>query len=276
MRRMWASGRARRLGDPGGPSRTSQAIALTRAGLVRPHTPGGDPQAQARLCVGLRTVRLPDLLPSLAARTRFFDDQVLAAISAGLPQVVILGAGYDDRALRFRSPGVRFFELDHPATQADKASRLAVIGASDDVVLATADFTRDDAAAVLAGCGHAAAEPSLFLCEGLLVYLDQQVITRLLAGLRAAAAPGSSLAASLAIHPDGADSRRVTDAANAGRRTGRTEPWRTILPVGAQLDLLRRSGWQHMAAIDAAELEPDAPPGRSLLVTASPAVPEHA
>ena len=67
--------------------------------------------------------------PSLAARTRFFDERVLEAISDGIGQVVILGAGYDDRALRFRSPGVRFFELDHPATQADKARRLRVIKA---------------------------------------------------------------------------------------------------------------------------------------------------
>ena len=66
---------------------------------------------------------------SLIARTRFFDDRVLAALSAGIRQVVILGAGYDDRALRFRSPGVRFFELDHPATQADKARRLRAMKA---------------------------------------------------------------------------------------------------------------------------------------------------
>ena len=125
-------------------------------------------------------------------RTRFFDGQVLAAISAGIPQVVICGAGYDDRALRFRSPGVRFFELDHPATQADKARRLRDMGADlRGVALAAADFRDDDVAAVLAAAGHDASQPTLFLCEGLLIYLDAPVITRLLAGLcsRAAAGP---------------------------------------------------------------------------------------
>ena len=254
---------------PGSPSRTSQAVALTRAGMSRPHTGQGDPGAQRRLCEGMTPIRRPR--PGIWARTRSFDDQVLAAVRAGVPQVVICGAGYDDRALRFRSPGVRFFELDHPATQADKASRLAAIGARGDVVLAAADFTRAAAAAVLAGCGHVAAQPSLFLCEGLLVYLDQPVITSLLTGLRTVAAPGSTLAASLAVHSDDADSRRVLDVANARRRNGQAEPWRTILPAGAQLALFRQSGWQHLAAVDAAQLEPDAPPGRSLLVTASPA-----
>src|ERR1700691_4406841 len=131
------------------PSRTSQAVAVTRARLGPAHTPSGDPGAQRRLCRGMPPADTGRLGPSLIARTRFFDERVLAAISAGTGPVVILGAGYDDRALRFRSPGVRFFELDHPATQADKARRLAAIAADlRDVVLAPADFRDDDVAAV--------------------------------------------------------------------------------------------------------------------------------
>src|SRR5271166_5603828 len=105
-------------------SRTSQAVALTRAELDRPHSPAGDPAAQRRLCAGM-TLEPPSWLrPSIEARTRFVDEQVLAAIAAGVRQIVICGAGYDDSALRFRSDGVRYFELDHPATQADKLRRL--------------------------------------------------------------------------------------------------------------------------------------------------------
>src|SRR3954451_5426825 len=47
--------------------------------------------------------------------------------------VIVPRAGYDCRALRFRTPGVRFFEVDHPATRHDKRARLArldQIGAS--------------------------------------------------------------------------------------------------------------------------------------------------
>ena len=73
----------------------------------------------------MRPVSAPEMQARLAARTRFFDEQVLAALDRGIRQVVIAGAGYDDRALRFRSPGVRYFELDHPATQADKRRLLA-------------------------------------------------------------------------------------------------------------------------------------------------------
>jgi methyltransferase (TIGR00027 family) len=263
---------ARRAGSGRGPSRTSQAVALTRAGLVRPHSPGGDPAAQRRLCRGMRPTRTDWLRPRLAARTRFFDEQVLAAISAGVRQVVIVGAGYDDRALRFRSPGVRFFELDHPDTQADKARRLRAMRAGPGgPVLAPGDFRHDDVAGILEVCGHDAAQPSLFVCEGLLVYLDQPTCVRLLAGLRDRAAFGSTLAASLSVHREGQDSARVTAVANARRRAGEAEPWLTILPAAAHLELVARAGWEPGEPVDAAQLGPAIDPGRSLLVTARPA-----
>ena len=217
--------------------------------------------------------------PGIAARTRFFDGQVLAAVSAAIPQVVICGAGYDDRALRFRSPGTRFFELDHPATQADKAAvaaavaaRLRAIGAAlDGVVLAPADFREDDVVAVLAAAGHDPARPTLFLCEGLLIYLDAPVITRLLAGLCSHAAAGSWLAASLATHPDGLDSGRVTAVLNAKRTHGAIEPWLTVLPVPAYLRLLTEAGWPTESQAD--PRRGSAGEGRSLFVVARPALP---
>ena len=274
---------------------------MTRAGFDRPRSPAGDPQAQRRLCAGMGSRALDYMRASLAARTRFFDGQVTAAISAGLRQVVVLGAGYDDRALRFRSPGVTFFELDHPATQAGKRARLRVILAEDAAarggndgevgalglagsvarsaadrllappVLAAADFTSDDVAGVLAGSGHDPALPTLFLCEGLLIYLDQASTVRFLASVRGAAAAGSPLAASLVTHADGLDSAAVVARGNARRRTAGAEPWRTILPAAGQSDLLARAGWRIVRAVDAADLGTGADPGRSLLVTAEPA-----
>jgi methyltransferase (TIGR00027 family) len=263
--------RKRRPGSA--PSRTSQVVALTRAELSRPHSPDGDPDAQRRLCRGMRPAGIGPLRASLVARTRFVDEQVLEAISAGISQVVVVGAGYDDRALRFRSRGVRFFELDHPGTQADKAARLRALGARPDSggpTLAAADFRSDDVAAALAVSGHDAGRPSLFVCEGLLVYLDQPTCVRLLGALRERAAAGSRLAASLSVHRDGLDSQRVAAVANARRRASETEPWLTILPAATHLDLLRQAGWTAVGEIDAAQLGTGAEPGRSLLVTAEP------
>jgi methyltransferase (TIGR00027 family) len=256
------------------PSRTSQAVAAVRAQMPRPHTPGGDPEAQGRISAGMRPAGAPAVRARLAARTRFFDEQVIAALDRGISQVVIVGAGYDDRALRFRSPGVRYFELDHPATQADKRRRLRAMKADETgLTLLAADFRTDDAAGVLARSRHHPGRPSLFLCEGLLVYLDQQTSVELLSALRSRAAEGSLLAVSLAIHRDGLDSAAVVARANAGRAHAASEPWRTILPASSQRRLLAEGGWVVAAATDDAAAggrESAAQQRRSLLVTAQP------
>jgi methyltransferase (TIGR00027 family) len=255
------------------PSVTSQAVALTRAALDRPHSPDGDPSAQLALCEGIRLTPPAWLRPGIAARTRFVDEQVEAAIAAGLRQIVTCGAGYDDRALRFRTAGVRFFELDHPATQDDKARRLRAMGARrPGVRLVAADFVTDDVGHVLERFGHDGGRPSLFICEGLLVYLDRPTCRRLLAALAARAPAGSVLAASLATHADGLDSGEVVAAANARRRAGDAEPWRTILPAAEHLVVLEQAGWSVTATVDSPVPAADVSDGRrSLLVTAVPA-----
>ena len=140
------------------PSLSARAVALTRAGLDRPSTPEGDPVADVALARALGRARLVPrgpLFEYLAARTAFVDDVVLRAIWSGCRQVVIVGAGYDGRALRFRSPGVRFFELDHPVTQADKRARLSSLGVDEhDISFASVDFTVGDAGAALEVAGH--------------------------------------------------------------------------------------------------------------------------
>src|SRR5438874_3938527 len=70
--------------------------------------------------------RFPPMELWLALRVAFLDRLVgLAVDRLSIRQVVILGAGYDTRAARLPRAGVRFFEVDHPATQASKRERLA-------------------------------------------------------------------------------------------------------------------------------------------------------
>jgi methyltransferase (TIGR00027 family) len=256
-----------------GPSRTSQAVALTRARLDRPHSEHGDPAAQRALCAGLDWVPPDWLQPSIEARTSFMDGQVIAALAAGVRQIVICGAGLDDRALRFRTAGVRFFEVDHPVTQADKAMRLRVLGAAENgPTLVACDFQVDSVGDALAAHGHLSHEASLFLCEGLLVYLNEQTCGQLLVGLAARAAAGSALAATLATHSSDAPSAEVVEQANARRRSAASEPWRTILPADEHLAMLGAAGWIVTSVTDSPTAYDGVSHGRnSLLVTALPA-----
>ncbi len=262
----------RQPADGAQPSRTSQVVALTRAELIRPHSDEGDPHAQRALCAGLTFVPPAWLRPSIEARTRFMDDQVTAALGRGVRQVVIFGAGLDDRALRFRTTGVQFFELDHPGTQADKARRLQAAGAGGPT-LAACDFASDSAADVLAAGGHSPARPTLFLCEGLLVYLDRQACLRLLAGAASRAAPGSVLAASLATYESPVPAAEVVAIANARRRSSAAEPWRTILPRDEHLALLADAGWTVTTVTESPSASDDVSHRRqSLFVVATPAL----
>lgn len=251
---------------------TSQAVALTRAEIERPHSAEGDPDAQRRLCADMSFTPPAWLRPSIAVRTEFVDEQVQSAIARGVRQVVICGAGYDDRGLRFRTAGVRFFELDHPSTQADKARLLQEMGAGEDVVLAAVDFRADDTGAVLERAGHDARQPTLFICEGLMVYLDQATSRQLLGALASRASAGSVLAVSLSTHGDGLDSAEVLAAANARRRRSDAEPWLTILPLADYLALLEQAGWA-VATTQSAPSSADVGHDRqSLLVTAGSAI----
>ena len=137
------------------------------------------------------------------------------------------------------------------------------------LTLLPVDFRFDDVAAALVAGGHDPGRPALFICEGLLVYLEQDAIVELLAGLPSGAG-GTSLAASLAIHPDGIDSEWVRERANAARANGLTEPWLTILPAAGHLDLLATAGWQVVECRDDATFDTGAVPHRSLCVVARP------
>jgi len=65
------------------------------------------------------------------------------------------------------------------------------------IAFAAADFTVDDICAALSDVGHDAMSPTLFLVEGLLVYLAEDVIRVLLRALRGQAADGSRMAVSI-------------------------------------------------------------------------------
>jgi len=184
-----------------GPSLTARTVALTRSRLERPQTPTGNPDAEDRLNDSLRApIRWPlssGWQTRIATRTRFFDAATFSAIDRGISQIVILGAGYDGRALRFHQPGVRFFEVDHPATQQDKRRRLQELSFGTDAATYIAhDLAHGDLTGALGATGHASDRPSLFLCEGLLLYLSEPVVEQLFRDLRALAAPGSQLALS--------------------------------------------------------------------------------
>jgi methyltransferase (TIGR00027 family) len=64
----------------------------------------------------------------MAARSRYAEDELARAVAHGVRQYVVLGAGLDTFAYRNPHPGLRVFEVDHPATQAWKREQLEAAG----------------------------------------------------------------------------------------------------------------------------------------------------
>src|SRR6478672_606123 len=106
--------------EDGGPSVTARRVAAHRLGFARVATDYGDPAADEALAVDVAAGRAAPanrMHDYLAARTSFFDRTVVGALDRGVRQVVAGAAGYDGRAFRYAKAGVRWFEVDHPATQ---------------------------------------------------------------------------------------------------------------------------------------------------------------
>jgi methyltransferase (TIGR00027 family) len=234
----------------GRPSITARWIAAQRDGLAgtRPSTPTGDADGERRLYEGMgRRFTLPGLRPTgMAERTRFIDGEVTRAIGAEVEQIVIVGAGYDGRALRFGGGTTRWIEVDYPATQGDKRRRLAQAGVAENpqVSYVGVDLLRDDLDAALADAGHDPSLPSLFICEGLFAYLTLDASATLGKTLRGRAAEGSVLAANFAVRSE------AGTVAQAGRSLVDLtlsvigEKRRTHFQPGDPEKLLAISGWQ--------------------------------
>jgi methyltransferase (TIGR00027 family) len=231
--------------EDGGPSATARRVAAHRLGFTRVATDYGDPAADEALAVdvvGGLTVPASRMRDYLAARTAFFDRAVTGAIDRGVRQVVTGAAGYDGRALRYARPGVRWFEVDHPATQRDKLGRLKRLGlAASGVRFVEADFTRDPVADRLRAAGLDPDEPGLFLLEGVAVYLDPAVLENVLDQFRQVATPGSQLAISVSVSRAAGDRSRARFQAAVAAMG---EPVKSTFEAGQAEALLARTGWQ--------------------------------
>src|SRR5688572_9746534 len=113
-------------------------------------------------------------------RHRALDQLLLAAVGRdGFRQVVVIGAGYDMRAFRFRAElqGVRWIELDDAGTQERKRHRLAQLGGTQSIGYASTDLEREPLAPVLARAGYDPDQATCYVLEGLVHYLSAPALS---------------------------------------------------------------------------------------------------
>jgi methyltransferase (TIGR00027 family) len=134
----------------------------------------------------------------LALRTRIIDDALNQALLRGAQQLVILGAGLDARA--HRMPQLKdtiVFEVDHPSTQnfkRAKARKQPVL--ARELRYVACNFERETFADALHGARFDARVPTVWIWEGVTMYLPPPVVAQSVAMMQGLSAPHSRLIAS--------------------------------------------------------------------------------
>ncbi len=114
------------------------------------------------------------------ARTKYIDAVFKEILSEGFDQILIFGAGFDTRALRFQreAGGTKIFELDASITQKAKLDQYAKRGLHipANVEFISIDFDKESLSEKLEDSGFNRDGRSLFVLEGLLMYLQPESV----------------------------------------------------------------------------------------------------
>jgi len=206
---------------------------------------------------GRRAMRL-----FIAARTRFAEDALAAAVARGTRQLVVLGAGLDTFAYRNPWPELRVFEVDHPDTQTWKRERLADAGIAipETLTYVAVDFEKQSLADRLT-----VEEQTFFVWLGVVPYLTAEGFGETLGFV--AGVGGAEVVFDYAQDPAVMSAeRRAALEARAARVAKLGEPWLTYFqPADLAADLTRR-GLTEIEDLGPAQLaarffnRPDIPP----------------
>jgi methyltransferase (TIGR00027 family) len=192
-------------------SDTAYSIAVVRAreaDLVESERLFDDPYARIFAAAGDHAregtelfLSLPSFRDFIRLRTRHIDDAVRDAIGHGARQLMLMGAGFDARALRLpevAQRNVQTFEIDFSALLETKRGLLdgCDVAIPGSVHYVACDFAGDFEAPLveeLIAQGFERGESTMFVWEGVMPYLAQEAIDRSLHFMTSMGATGSRL-----------------------------------------------------------------------------------
>jgi len=150
----------------------------------------GRPPTGWRQRMAYETVRATSEV--IVPRTVAIDDALRAHAA---PQLVLLGAGLDDRAWRIAElSNIDVFEVDHPASQADKRARVG----DRQAVARTVTFVPADLAVqrlddALTAAGFRSDVASTWIWEGVIPYLPRRAVIATMRAISVLALEGSRI-----------------------------------------------------------------------------------
>ncbi|MCK9376150.1 MAG: class I SAM-dependent methyltransferase [Syntrophobacterales bacterium] len=162
--------------------------------LFDPERAAACPDRASALAGWMQSAAAP---PIVLGRAKYAEDFLEQAVSQGVKQYVILGAGMDTFA--WRRPDLlaqlHVFEVDHPATQAHKRQRLMEAGRGHppQVQFIEADFSQENLAAALRRSAYDPQAPTFFSWLGVSYYLTREAVLALWRAIGEVGAAGSSV-----------------------------------------------------------------------------------
>ena len=259
------------------PSKTAMGVAFLRAIAAldeREEIRGRDDLAEVFLieqwrgALKDRTTResiagkvlFPGAYEYILARTAFIDGIVKEALQGDIPQMVFLGAGYDSRAYRFRHliKQTRIFELDASATQQSKREllRKANIIVPEQVVFVPVNFNSGSLSDALYGAGFVAGQRTLFVWEGVTMYLPADVVDDTLSFIKSDSPAGSLVCFDYGSHwPERPDAYGVKELYRFHETYAPGEPLRFGIERGRIEPFLSERGFEVVDHLTAADIE---------------------
>ena len=140
---------------------------------------------------------LRPITAQLLSRAKYTEEKLEQAVSNGIFQYVIIGAGFDSFCLR--RPGfataLRIFEIDHPATQQMKRNRLMEIldSSPEGVEFLAVDLEQRTVADALTASSFLKNEKAFFSWLGTVPYLSEDAVFMVLRDLAEFAMHGSEI-----------------------------------------------------------------------------------
>ena len=140
---------------------------------------------------------LRPITAQVVSRAKYAEEKLEQAVSKGISQYVIIGAGFDSFCLRRPdfSAGLQIYEIDHPATQEIKRKRLLEIVDSSPkgVEFLSVDLEKQNLADALSNSSFLKDERAFFSWLGTVPYLSKDAVFKVLRGLASFAARGSEI-----------------------------------------------------------------------------------
>lgn len=163
------------------------------------------------------------------ARTKYIDAVFRDAIRESFDQILIFGAGFDTRALRLGGGkgNTTVFELDVPVTQQAKIRQYEKrhLTVPPNLRFIAIDFNEESLHAKLDQAEFLKRRLSLFILEGLVMYLQPESVDATFQTIRDYAGSGSRLVF---------DYVRASVLRDAGKEQGEKEIVRTVSKAGEQ------------------------------------------